>query len=75
MNQQESNFEVTGMSCGSCVRHIEHALRELPGVESVLVELATRSVTVQHDADLTPVTRLIEGITEAGYQAKARSPA
>ena len=74
MSYQESNFEVAGMSCGSCVRHIELALRELPGVERVEVELASGRVRVHHDPELTTVNRLIAGIVDAGYEAKARSP-
>ena len=75
MNQQESTFEVAGMSCGSCVRHIEQALRELPGVERVEVELKAGRVRVQHDADLASIDQLLAGIADAGYEAKARSPA
>ena len=75
MNQRESSFQVAGMSCGSCVRHIEHALRELPGVERVQVELAAGRVRVEHDADQATVEQLLAGFADAGYEAKARSPA
>jgi copper chaperone CopZ len=57
------------------VRHIEHALRELDGVERVDVELAAGRVRVQHDADVATVEQLIAGFADAGYEAKARSPA
>jgi Cu+-exporting ATPase len=75
MSYQESSFDVAGMSCGSCVNHIQRALREVTGVQHVEVELAKRRVRVQHDAELATVEQLIAGIAEAGYEAKARSPA
>lgn len=75
MNYQESYFDVAGMSCGSCVRHIEHALRELAGVERVDVELAAGRVRVQYDAHAVTIEQLVAGFAAAGYEAKARSPA
>lgn len=32
-------FSVTGLSCQNCVKHVSGALRELPGVHSVAVDL------------------------------------
>ncbi|HET8937370.1 MAG TPA: heavy metal-associated domain-containing protein [Polyangiales bacterium] len=75
MNSQESSFEVAGMSCRSCVNHIEHALRDLEGVQRVDVELATGRVRVQHDADVATIDQLLAGFADAGYEANARSPA
>ena len=37
---------VHGMSCASCVAHVEKALAAAPGVASVAVNLATESATV-----------------------------
>ncbi|AKV03859.1 Lead, cadmium, zinc and mercury transporting ATPase [Labilithrix luteola] len=66
-------LDVQGMSCASCVRHVNAALRELDGVESVDVELAvgrTSKVRVQHDPSKVAVTALIGAVEEAGYSAK-----
>jgi Cu+-exporting ATPase len=38
---------VQGMSCASCVAHVEKALAAVPGVQSVAVNLATESAAVQ----------------------------
>ena len=75
MNTQETVFDVAGMSCGSCVRHIDQALAVLPGVQHVAVELAARLVRVSHDSSVAPVDALLTAIADAGYEAKARSPA
>ena len=43
----QSSFPVQGMTCASCVSHVEKALSKVPGVESAKVNLATESATVQ----------------------------
>ena len=75
MNYQETNFEVAGMSCGSCVNHIGRALREIEGVHRVDVQLPARRVRVEHDPAVATIEQLIAGFADAGYEAKARSPA
>jgi copper chaperone CopZ len=37
---------INGMSCMNCVRHAKEALAEIPGMESVEVDLATKSAIV-----------------------------
>ncbi|RME37962.1 MAG: heavy-metal-associated domain-containing protein, partial [Thermoflexia bacterium] len=41
MEKQTLSIPVRGMTCASCVAHVEHALRSLEGVEDVTVNLAT----------------------------------
>jgi copper chaperone CopZ len=65
------DLTITGMSCGSCVRHVEEALNALDGVEAH-VDLDAGRAAVSSAAPLD-VTRLIEAVTEAGYVATAPS--
>ncbi|MEE7546822.1 heavy-metal-associated domain-containing protein, partial [Xanthomonas sp. Kuri4-1] len=44
---EEIVLDVEGMSCASCVAHVEKALAQVPGVQAVAVNLATQSATVQ----------------------------
>ncbi|RLC75459.1 MAG: hypothetical protein DRI61_14870, partial [Chloroflexi bacterium] len=39
---------IRGMTCASCASHIEKALRELPKVLSVNVNLATERATIEY---------------------------
>jgi Cu+-exporting ATPase len=57
---------VHGMSCASCVAHVEKALAAVPGVAGVAVNLATESATVQ-GAGLD-VAALRRAVDEAGYE-------
>ena len=75
MSYQETSFDVAGMSCGSCVNHIGRALRDLNGVQRVEVQLSERRVRVEHDPAVATVEQLLQGFADAGYEAKARSPA
>jgi Cu+-exporting ATPase len=57
---------VRGMTCASCVAHVEKALRAVPGVDSVAVNLATESAAVETTAlDAGALRRAVE---EAGYE-------
>lgn len=58
-------YAVNGMTCASCVRHVEKALRATPGVTSVVVNLATNQATVEGEAGYEA---LAEQVAEAGYQ-------
>ena len=40
---------ISGMSCASCVSHVEGALKELQGVTNVDVNLATNKATLSYD--------------------------
>lgn len=60
-------YTVKGMSCAHCRQAVERALREVPGVTEVEVDLATGRVTVAFagDPDDQAVRRAVE---EAGYE-------
>ena len=60
---------VHGMSCASCVAHVEKALAAVPGVSSVAVNLATETATVQGTA--LDVARMRHAVDEAGYEVPA----
>lgn len=64
---------VSGMSCGSCVRHIQKALEELGGVEASEVNLAAREVTVSFDPQVTGVEPIVSAIRKSGYAAEIPS--
>ena len=42
---------IEGMTCASCVSHVEGALNEVEGVTLVTVNLATEQATVEFDDD------------------------
>lgn len=63
------HLEVQGMRCGSCVKTVTAALKRLPGVSSVEVDLPMDHVTV--NGDFSPDgDALVLALTAAGYPAK-----
>ncbi len=63
-----TTLSVTGMSCGSCVKHVEQAARTVPGVQAVRVDLKAGRATITH-ADTAAPADLIAAIVAAGYDA------
>ncbi|MBQ0161611.1 MAG: heavy metal translocating P-type ATPase [Treponema sp.] len=62
-------FDVSGMSCASCVSHVESAVREVKGVKSVEVNLLTSSMSVEFENEDKSL-EVIEAVSKAGYEAK-----
>ncbi|OOF63276.1 heavy-metal-associated domain-containing protein [Rodentibacter sp. Ppn85] len=62
------HLTVTGMHCGGCIKSVTSVLKELDGVEQVDVALEGYA-DIQFDESKVSVTRLIEVIEEAGFDA------
>lgn len=61
-------LNVSGMTCGSCVRHVDRALRALAGVRDVEVRLREGRVQVKHDPSGAPAASMIGALRAAGYE-------
>jgi len=72
-DQRSTIFEVQGMSCGSCVRHVTSALKELDGVAEVEVKLREGRVVVWHDPTRAAPPQLVRALAEVGYPAALSS--
>ena len=62
---------VRGMSCASCVSHVERALAAVPGVKQVTVNLATESATVS--GLVAGAQALVGAVQQAGYEVPTRA--
>lgn len=60
---------VLGMTCASCQHHVEEALTGTTGVQSARVDLMANRARVVFDPAATSLTKLIESIRSAGYDA------
>lgn len=67
MTQQ---FSVPSMSCGHCVSAVTKAVKTLPGVQTVSVDLATKLVQLQTTTTV-PNDVVIAAISDAGYEDAA----
>jgi len=57
-------YRVAGMTCGGCAKHVEKALRAVPGVTEVRVDVPAGTATVAGGA---PMEALTVAVKEAGY--------
>lgn len=58
-------YSVPGISCGHCKAAIESELSPLPGVESAVVDIDSKTVTVTGDITEENVRAAVD---EAGYE-------
>jgi copper chaperone len=59
-------YTVTGMTCAHCVASVTEEVQEIPGVESVAVDLESGRVEVT-SADALDEAQVREAVAEAGY--------
>ncbi len=64
----ELTLTVTGMSCASCVSHVEHALTDLPGVSKTVVNLATGKANIHYDSTRVGLDDFRRAVVDVGYQ-------
>jgi Cu+-exporting ATPase len=67
---EEVALEIGGMSCATCASRVERALKAVPGVTAAEVNLASEHARVRFAAGALRPSRLIEAVTEAGYEAR-----
>ncbi len=70
MKQQ---FNVEGMTCAACVSAVEKAVGKIEGVDSVEVNLLTKSMNVNYDEALVGNSDIESAVSKAGYSAKTKS--
>lgn len=67
MREIKQTIPVIGMACSVCAAHVEKTLNETEGVRSATVSLASRTATVDYDADVVTPQDLKRRVSEAGY--------
>lgn len=68
-------FEVTGMTCISCVRRVEQALLSVPDVSSAVVDPLKRQAEVVFDQSPVTLATLEAAVVGAGYGLQEPEPA
>src|SRR5512135_1111002 len=68
-------LDIGGMTCASCVRHVEKALSRIDGVRTAEVNVATEVATVSFDPQVAGLSELTAAVAAAGYTATPRHAA
>ncbi|MEO0091556.1 MAG: heavy metal translocating P-type ATPase [candidate division WOR-3 bacterium] len=59
---------IKGMTCAGCAITIENALRKLPGIDDVGVNLASENATIKFDQNRISLKQIKETIKAVGYE-------
>lgn len=68
----EVTLEVSGMTCASCVAHVERALTDLEGVLRAVVNLGLGLARVTYVPGLVTPSQMVRAIQAVGYEARVR---
>jgi len=69
----EQTLDVRGMTCASCVDHVEGALKELRGVQDAVVNLGLNTARVVYIPGVVSTSQMKRAVREVGYEAQERS--
>ncbi|MFB2876231.1 heavy metal translocating P-type ATPase [Floridanema aerugineum] len=64
-----ATLKLRGMSCASCAKNIEDAIRSVPGVKEANVNFGAEQASVIYDAQKTDIESIQNAVEEAGYSA------
>ena len=67
----ETLLSVTGMTCAGCARHVEQALRKVPGVRAVRVRYPEALVEIAADPSAPPL-EVLNAALPGNYRVRAR---
>lgn len=68
----KQEFDVSGMTCGSCEASVRDELEEISGISEIQVSAAENSLVVTGD-DSVSTDQVIAAVAEAGYQAVVKA--
>jgi copper chaperone len=70
LRMENITLNVTGMSCGHCVKAVEGSVGELQGVKSVKVHLDSGKVDVEYNSEEVSLDTIKETIDDQGYDVQ-----
>jgi Cu+-exporting ATPase len=69
VGEQTLRLQIGDMTCASCVARVEKALKQVPGVLSAEVNLATETAEIAVVGGVATLPQLIAAVDKAGYRA------
>ena len=75
MNHSTIEFNISGMTCASCVMHIEGDLKKKKGVHEAMVNFASETGKVMFDPAQISEMEILETVKKTGYKATLKAPA
>ncbi|MBD2446949.1 copper-translocating P-type ATPase [Nostoc sp. FACHB-152] len=66
---ENATLKLRGMSCASCAKSVEDAIRSVPGVNECSVNFGAEQATVDYDPKTTDLQAIQNAVDAAGYSA------
>lgn len=70
---ESKKFDVKGMTCASCVAHVEKSVSKISGIKNLNVQLLDNSMSVTYDETAVTTDMILRAVQDAGYQADIRN--
>jgi len=71
-NSATTDFQISGMTCPNCARHVTEAIQSVAGVRSALVALETGRAAVRWESGAQQdALAVVSAVAAAGYEARA----
>ena len=71
VGEQSLRLKIGDMTCASCALRVEKALKQVPGVVSAEVNLATETAEITVASSAATLPQFIAAVEKAGYRAEA----
>lgn len=65
---RDVTIPISGMTCASCAKAVERAIKKLPGIREVSVNYATEKARVLYDPGSTRISEIKNAVSKAGYK-------
>ncbi len=66
---KEQIFNVKGMSCSACSRHVEVSMQKLEGTIEASVNLPAEKLTIKYDENILSDEKIIQAVVQSGFTA------
>ena len=70
LGRQTASLNIGGMTCASCVGHVENALLGVPGVSQANVNLGVERASVEFIPGMVEISDLQKAVEESGYRVE-----
>jgi copper chaperone CopZ len=67
---QTRTYRIQGMTCEACARHVESAVQQVPGVQSVAVSYDQATAQVRYNSAQARAAQVESAINSTGYHVQ-----
>ncbi len=68
--EAKAKLRLGGLTCASCVSAVENAVKKMPGIKAISVNLMTEMAEVEFDPQAVDVEDIAKKIEDVGYEAE-----